>query len=65
MVDFQLEKAGREFVISLIMKKGVKMSLHLPRCPKCKRPALFQMPKSNRVFCYNCGSLFEVNYKEV
>jgi len=65
MVDFQLEKAGKEFVIYLILKKGTRMSLYLPRCPKCKKPALFQMPKSNRVFCYNCGALFEPQYKEV
>ena len=65
MVDFELERTGKEFVIAMILKKGTRIPLYLPFCPKCKKPALFQLYGSKRVFCYNCGSLFEPQYKEV
>jgi hypothetical protein len=35
-----------------------------PYCPKCHKPAIFQVMAKREVFCYCCGAMFEVEFKE-
>jgi len=65
MTKFELERFEDGFVIAMVNEKGERVPYFVPFCPKCNKPALFQMCGSNEVFCFNCGAVFKPKYEEV